>query len=433
MNNLIITILLNIYLTPEVITNIISIVILLFLSGMISGAEVALFSLTQTDLENSESQDQSKIQLLNGLLEKPKKLLATILIANNVVNIGIVMIFSSISPIFFSQIESPIIKFLIEVVVITFIILFFGEVLPKIYASRNRFTFAMHIVYPLHVANIIFSPLSSPMRYLTNLIQNRLKEQKNNISVDQLSQALALTSTTDTSHEEQKILKGIVSFGNTEASQVMKPRIDIFSLDIEESFDVVITKIASQGFSRVPVYKENIDQIEGILFVKDLIPHFDKKEFNWISLMREPVFVPENKKLDDLLTIFQTTKNHLAIVVDEFGGTSGLISLEDIIEEIVGNISDEFDDVSINYTQLNENNFLFEGKTSLMDFYRVLGINGENFESQKGEAETLAGFILQINKNFPRKGQKINFENYTFGIEMMDNKRIKQIKVTINN
>ena len=208
---------------------------------------------------------------------------------------------------------------------------------------------------------------------------------------------------------------------------------DIFSLDIEESFDVVISKIASHGFSRVPVYKENIDQIEGILFVKDLIPHFDKKEFNWTSLMREPVFVPENKKLDDLLTIFQTTKNHLAIVVDEFGGTSGLISLEDIIEEIVGNISDEFDDVSVNYTQIDDNNFLFEGKTSLMDFYRVLGIDGDNFESQKGEAETLAGFILQINKNFPRKGQKINFENYTFSIEMMDNKRIKQIKATINN
>jgi putative hemolysin len=419
--------------TSESLTGVITIAVLLFLSGLISGSEIALFSLTRIDLENPKPNEVSRINMIIKLLEKPKKLLATILIANNLVNIGIVIVFSQISNHFLGHIESPIILFLVEVVVITFVILFFGEVLPKVYANRNKYSFSLKIIYPIYIFDFLFSPLSSPMRHLTIWIQNHLKEQKNNISVGQLSQALELTSTTDTSHEEQKILKGIVSFGNTDASQVMKPRIDIFSLDIEEKFEEIILKIVDNGFSRIPVYKENIDQIEGILFVKDLIPHIDTPGFNWTSLIRTPIFVPENKKLDDLLKTFQNSKNHLAIVVDEFGGTSGLISLEDIIEEIVGNISDEFDDVSINYSQLDEKTYLFEGKTSLRDFYRVLSIDGTLFEEKKGEAETLAGLILQINRSFPRKGQKITFDNYTFSIELMDNRRIKQIKVLINN
>ena len=419
--------------TSESLTGVITIAVLLFLSGLISGSEIALFSLTRIDLENPKPNEVSRINMIIKLLEKPKKLLATILIANNLVNIGIVIVFSQISHHYLGNIESPLILFLVEVVVITFILLFFGEVLPKVYANRNKHSFSLKIIYPIYILDILFTPLSSPMRHLTIWIQNHLKEQKNNISVGQLSQALELTSTTDTSHEEQKILKGIVSFGNTDASQVMKPRIDIFSLDIEEKFEEIILKIVDNGFSRIPVYKENIDQIEGILFVKDLIPHIDTPDFNWTSLIRTPIFVPENKKLDDLLKTFQNSKNHLAIVVDEFGGTSGLISLEDIIEEIVGNISDEFDDVSINYSQLDEKTYLFEGKTSLRDFYRVLSIDGTLFEEKKGEAETLAGLILQINRSFPRKGQKITFDNYTFSIELMDNRRIKQIKVLINN
>lgn len=418
--------------TSETITGLVTIAVLLTLSGLISGAEMALFSLTRLDLDNPKPNEASRISLIIKLLEKPKKLLATILIANNLVNIGVVIVFSQISKYLLGNIESPIVLFLLEVVIVTFIILFFGEVLPKIYASRNKHSFSLKIVYLIYVFDFLFTPLSSPMRYLTLWIQNHLKEQKSNLSVDQLSQALELTSTTDTSHEEQKILKGIVSFGNTDASQVMKPRIDIFSLDIQEKFEDIIPKIVDNGFSRIPIYKENIDQIEGILFVKDLIPHIDTPNFNWASLIRTPIFVPENKKLDDLLKIFQNSKNHLAIVVDEFGGTSGLISLEDIIEEIVGNISDEFDDVSINYSQLDEKTYLFEGKTSLKDFYRVLSIDGAIFEEQKGESETLAGLILQINRSFPRKGQKITFNNYTFSIELMDNRRIKQIKVLIN-
>ena len=239
------------------------------------------------------------------------------------------------------------------------------------------------------------------------------------------------TSSDDTSNEEQKILEGIVSFGNTDTKQVMSPRIDIFALEINESFEEILPKITEKGFSRIPVYKDNIDQIEGVLFVKDLIPHIHKKTFDWKTLLRAPFFVPENKKLDNLLKDFQSMKSHLAIVVDEYGGTSGLVSLEDIIEEIVGDISDEFDSENVNYSQIDDKNFIFEGKINLKDFYRIIDVDEELFETQKGEAETLAGFILEILGNFPKKGQKINFENCRFTIESVDKKRIKQIKVTL--
>jgi gliding motility-associated protein GldE len=270
------------------------------------------------------------------------------------------------------------------------------------------------------------------MRSLTIFIQEKLGKQKTNFSVDQLSQALELTSTEDTTHEEQKLLEGIVSFGNTDTKQVMSPRIDLFALEIEESFAEIFPKIIEKGYSRIPVYKDNIDHIKGVLFVKDLIPHINKKEFDWKTLTREPFFVPENKKLDDLLKDFQRMKSHLAIVVDEYGGTSGLVSLEDVIEEIVGDISDEFDDENINYSQIDNKNYLFEGKINLKDFYRIIDVNEDSFEIRKGEAETLAGFILEILCNFPKKGQKIHFENCLFTIEVVDKKRVKQIKVTID-
>ncbi|MCB9425921.1 MAG: gliding motility-associated protein GldE [Flavobacteriales bacterium] len=404
---------------------------LFILSGLVSGAEVALFSLTKFDLENPAPSEQKKVDIITSLLNQPKKLLATILIANNLINIGIIILFYQIGDVLFLDLAEWL-KFVLEVVVITFLILFFGEVLPKVYASRNKYTFALAITYMIYVADILFTPLSKPMRYLTILIQKRLKEQKGNISVDQLSQALELTSESETSHQEQKILKGIVSFGNTDASQVMQPRIDMFALEIGEPYQEVLNKIRDKGYSRIPVYKENVDHIEGILFVKDLIPHLDKADFDWKRLIRTPLFVPENKKLDDLLKHFQTTKNHLAIVVDEYGGTSGLISLEDVIEEIVGNISDEFDDVDINHLKIDDKNYVFEGKTSLRDFYRVLAIDGDVFENAKGEAETLAGFILQINKSFPKTGQRIVFYDYVFTVESVDIKRIKRVKVTIN-
>jgi gliding motility-associated protein GldE len=410
---------------------ILAIAFFLFCSAMVSAAEVALFSLTQQDLNTLSEEDSSKANLISKLLQRPKKLLATILVANNFSHIGVVIVFSFVGNNIFSAIESPILKFVVEVILITFLILLFGEVLPKIYASRNNIQFSKFVANPLSILDKLLSPISLPMRAVSVYLHEKLGRQKSNISVDQLSQALGLTSTEDTTSEEQKILEGIVSFGNTDTKQVMSPRIDIFAIEMEETFAEIYEKIVDKGYSRIPVYRESIDHIEGVLFVKDLIPHINKKEFDWIKLIREPFFVPENKKLDDLLKEFQSKKSHLAIVVDEYGGTSGLVSLEDIIEEIVGDISDEFDDENLNYSQIDDKNFLFEGKINLKDFYRIVDVDEEIFEISKGEAETLAGFILEILGNFPKKGQKIHFTNVHFTIEAVDKKRIKQLKVTL--
>lgn len=409
----------------------IGIFVLLFCSALVSAAEVAYFSLTPKDLDACAQGDTTKTQIITSLLEKPKKLLATLLVANNFINIGVVILFSVIGKNLFESIASPLLKFTVEVILVTFLILLFGEVLPKVYANRNNIKFALFVAYPLSFLDKILSPISLPMRALTIYLHEKLGKQKTNFSVDQLSQALELTSSDDTSQEEQKILEGIVSFGNTDTKQVMSPRIDIFALEITEPFSEIFPKISEKGYSRIPVYRDNIDHVEGVLFVKDLIPHINKKEFDWKTLIREPFFVPENKKLDNLLKDFQSMKSHLAIVVDEYGGTSGLVSLEDVIEEIVGDISDEFDDENINYSQIDDKNFLFEGKINLKDFYRIIEVDEVLFEERKGEAETLAGFILEILGNFPKKGQKIHFDICRFTIETVDKKRIKQIKVTL--
>ena len=407
------------------------IVVLLFCSALISGAEVALFSLSQKDIDETLQENNSKGKIIAKLLEKPKKLLATLLVANNFINISIILLFSFVGETIFSGVTAPVLKFILEVLTATFLILLFGEVLPKVYASRNNTKFAKLVAYPVAFLDKLLSPISLPLRVATIYLHNKLGKQKTNFSVDQLSQALELTASDETSTEEQKILEGIVSFGNTDTRQVMSPRIDIFALEIDESFSVICPKIIEKGYSRIPVYRDNIDQIEGVLFVKDLLPHINTNEFDWKSLLREPFFVPENKKLDNLLKDFQRMKRHLAIVVDEYGGTSGLVSLEDVIEEIVGDISDEFDDENINFSQIDDRNYLFEGKINLKDFYRIIDVDEELFEIKKGEAETLAGFILEILGNFPKKNQKIIFENCVFTIESVDQKRVKQIKVTI--
>ena len=419
-------------LDSKLVIGIFGICCLLFCTAMVAAAEVALFSLSQKDLSDLSQQNPSKHLIINQLLAKPKKLLATILVANNFLHIAVVILFSFSLDKVFSMIAIPVVKFLVEVLLVTFLILLFGEVLPKVYASRNNIKFACFIAYPLLILNRLLSPISIPLRGLTNFIQEKLGKQKTNFSIDHLSQALELTSTEDTSHEEQKLLEGIVSFGNTDTKQVMSPRIDIFAVEIEETFSDILPKIIEKGYSRIPVYEDNIDHIKGVLFVKDLIPHINSDIFDWKTLLREPFFVPENKKLDDLLKDFQSMKSHLAIVVDEYGGTSGLVSLEDVIEEIVGDISDEFDEENINYSQIDATNFLFEGKINLKDFYRIISVNEELFEIRKGEAETLAGFILEILGNFPKKGQKVPIENCLFTIEVVDKKRIKQIKVTID-
>ena len=406
--------------------------LLLVCSALISGAEVALFSLNRSDVENGEQQKSKRIQIILELLSRPKKLLATILVANNFINIAIVILFAFLGDFMFGSIANPQIKFVVEVVVVTFLILLFGEILPKIYASRNNLKFATFMAYPLRVLDVLLSPVSLPMRGVTLAIHNKLGKQKSNLSVDQLSQALELTSDEDTTKEEHKILQGIVSFGNTDTKQVMRPRIDIFALNIEQKYLEIMPEIIYNGYSRIPVYIDNIDTIKGILYVKDLLPYIDRKQFDWTSLIREPFFVPENKKLDDLMAEFQEKKVHLAVVVDEYGGTSGLISLEDIIEEIVGDISDEFDDEDLMYSKLDDHNYVFEGKTALKDFYKIIKAENDTiFEASKGEAETIAGFVLEISGSFPKLNSKINFENYIFTIEALDKKRIKLVKFTI--
>lgn len=411
--------------------------VLLFCSALISGAEVAFFGLSPTDVNQLEENKTTRGNIVVKLLERPKKLLATILIANNAINIGIVLLFNVIGDTLFSDITYMLfdfvsVRFLLEVGVITFLILMFGEILPKVYANRNRISFSQLMSYPLTVLDFIFSPLSLPMRSATLFLYTKLGKEKSNLSIDHLSQALELTSEGDTTKEEQKILEGIVSFGNTDTKQVMRPRIDIFALDEEMLFSEVLEEIKKNGYSRIPVFSESIDKVIGVLYVKDVLPHIDRETFNWISLIRDPYFVPENKKLDDLLTEFQEKKNHLAVVVDEYGGTSGIVTLEDIIEEIVGDISDEFDDEDLVFSKLDDFNYVFDGKTALKDFYRVVKIEDEDdFEEQKGESETIAGFVLEIAGSFPKKGDKIVFKKYQFKVESLDKKRLKQIKITL--
>lgn len=408
--------------------------ILLLCSALISGAEVALFSLKKGDIETADADNSKSIILITSLLERPKKLLATMLVASNFINIAIVILFAYVGQFLFSSIENEVFRFLLEVICATFLILLFGEIIPKIYASRNSLKFSIALARPLQFLDVVFSPISMPLRFITIQIQNGLGKQKSNISVDQLSQALELTNDDDTTKEEQQILQSIVSFGNTDTKQVMRPRMDIFAVNIDAEFNTIIPEIINNGYSRIPVFEENIDKVVGILYVKDLLPHLNKKIFGWKTILREPFFVPENKKLDDLMQEFQIKKVHLAIVVDEYGGTSGVISLEDIIEEIVGDISDEYDVEDLNFSKIDENNYRFDGKTSLKDIYKILSIEDNSlFEDKKGEAETIAGFILELSGGFPRVGSEINFGNYVFTIEAIDKKRIKQIRLTIIN
>ncbi len=417
--------------------NLFVLVILLIFSALISGSEVALFSLTPADLKDEENASKN-LKIISKLLDNPKKLLATILVANNFINIAIVLLFDALGNVYFKNLDYfwlgwINLRFIVEVGVAASVILLFGEILPKIYASRNRVKFAKFMARPLGILDWIISPVSLPMRRITVGIHNRLGKQKSNLSVDQLSRALELTSDTDTTDEEKKILEGIVSFGNTDTKQVMRPRIDIFALNSAASYQEILPEIIENGYSRIPVYEDSVDKVIGILYVKDLLPYINIPAFDWIELLRDPYFVPENKKLDDLLNDFKDKKSHLAIVVDEYGGTSGLISLEDIIEEIVGDISDEFDDEDLIFSKLDDNNYVFEGRTALKDFYKVLKLeNNTVFEDKKGEAETIAGLLLEISGSFPRRGETISLERYLFKIESLDNKRIKQVKLTIN-
>tara|TARA_A100001011_G_scaffold267177_1_gene276218 strand:- start:832 stop:2091 length:1260 start_codon:yes stop_codon:yes gene_type:complete len=409
------------------------VLVLLVCSALISGTEVAFFSLQLKSLEEDDQSSDIALQRVITLLKNPKRLLATILVANNFINIAIVLVFAVLSDSFLGEIENPILMLIIEVGIITGLILIFGEILPKVYANRNALQFSkrMSLVISILDRYLLFW-ITYPMSKTTTFLEKRLGDQKNQFSVDKLSQALELTGDHETTSDEQRILEGIVNFGNTDTREVMCPRMDMFALSDELTLEEILPVILEQGFSRIPVFQEKKDNIKGILYTKDLLPNLDNPNFVWQDILKPPIYVPENKKLDDLLKEFQQKKIHLAIVVDEYGGTSGLISLEDIMEEIVGDISDEFDEESLSYSKLDEKTYVFEAKISLKDFFKVIHLEEtELFESVKGDSETLAGLLLEIAKRFPKKGQKIRFERYIFTVEEIDQMRIKQVKVVL--
>lgn len=405
--------------------------VLLLCSALISGSEVAFFSLSPSDKEAIENDKIKSSQLLLALLEKPKRLLATILISNNFVNISIVILSTFITDSLMGPSTDPKIKFTVQVIVVTFLLLLLGEVIPKVYANKKPLSLATLMTVPTHYLSIVLSPLSRLLVGSTSFIDKRIKRKGHQISVDELSHALELTSDENEKQEDQKILKGIVKFGNTEVKQIMTPRVDVVCIEENADFNSVRELIVNSGYSRIPIIQDNFDNIRGLLYIKDLLPHLEKDTLNWFKLARKPLFVPENKKIDDLLREFQGQKMHMAIVVDEYGGSSGIVSLEDILEEIVGDISDEFDDDELVYSKLDDFNYIFEAKILLNDFYRVLQIDGEEFEAEKGESETLAGFVLELFSKIPKKNEKMRFNDYQITIDAADKRRIKRVKITL--
>ena len=412
----------------SLVVYLISLLFLLFFSALVSGSEVAFFSISKANIIKENNKNTRHIR---KLINNPQKLLATILVANNFINIFIILIFAMFGNFLFEDLPNEI-RFLIEIPLITFLILLFGEVLPKVYASRNPLSFAKIMSYPIIFLQIFFYPIVFVLTRFTNLISKKLNKKETSLSVETLSRAFELTSKEETTQQEKKILEGIMSFGNMEAGQVMTHRVDIIAVSLQDSFQVVLKKIKKYGHSRIPVYDEHLDQIKGILYSKDLLPHLKKECYEWERLIRDTIFtIPENRKLDDLFVDFQRKKQHLAIVVDEHGGTSGLVTLEDVFVKIVGDINGDFEDEDLNYSVIDEKNYLFKGKTSLQDFYKILDIEGNAFEVKKGNSETLAGFILEILRRFPKKREKITFGKFAFTIESLENRRIRRVKVTL--
>ena len=426
-------------LTQEIIVNpinfgsIISLIvvsILLVASALISGSEVAYFSLNPTDINSLEENKNRYDSLVLELNKSPDKLLATILIANNFVNVGIVILSTFLFSNLFDFNQSPVIGFIIQVVVITFLLLLFGEIIPKVYASQYAAKFASFMAYPLFILEKLFKPFSSLLINSTSFINKRF-QKKTNLSINDLSDALDITENQIT--EDKKILQGIVKFGNIDVKEIMKSRVDIISVNFTTHFNKLLSVIIESGYSRIPIHEKNLDNIKGILYIKDLLPHLKKdNDFKWQSLLREAYFIPETKMINDLLEEFQSKKNHMAIVVDEYGGTSGIITLEDIIEEIVGEISDEVDEESVNFDKINENTYIFEGKTSIIDFYKIMHCEDELFDNIKGDADTLAGLILEYKGEIPEKNEVIKIKNIVLTIKSVDDRRIKQIEVKID-
>lgn len=407
--------------------DVIFIIILLFLllcSALISGSEVAYFSLTPGELVKLKEKGYDKVCNLH---KKPNRLLATILISNNFVNVSIVILSSWLINSLFDFSQNPTLGFIIQVILLTFVILLFGEIIPKLYANRSQQKVAIFMAGPLTFLSWMFRPLSVLLIKSTSIISKRMAK-KDGLSIDQLSKALELTEDSEI-NEEKDILEGIVRFSNIYAIDIIRPRINVIALDIEDSFEKVREVVVEHGYSRLPVYSENMDTIEGVLYVKDLLAHLQEgAHFKWQTLIRPAYFVPETKKINDLLEEFQTKKVHLAIVVDEYGGTSGIVTMEDILEEIVGEINDEYDEKEENYIKIKNNAYIFEASILLNDFIKIVNANKDSFKDIEGEADTLAGLILEIKGELPGKNEIIIYKEYKFTVLEVDDRRIKKIK-----
>ena len=413
---------------------IMAIAILLFCSAVVSASEIAFFSLTPGQLKEIRGGKQDIHLLIRQLLDKPKRLLATILISNNFVNVAVVIISAYVTNQLFDFSGSLFLAFIVQVVVITSLILLIGEIMPKVYATQYAMSIVFGIARPMNVLLKIFYPLSSILVSSTYIIDRRMTRRKHSLSMSDLSDAIDITSDASTNEENRKMLKSIARFGDIDASEIMKARIDVTAIDTELNFSKVMQVIRESGYSRIPVYKDTFDTITGLLYIKDLLPHIDKSDdFKWQSLLRPAFFVPESKRINDLLTEFQEKKIHLAIVVGEYGGTSGIITLEDIIEEIVGEINDEFDSDSDNmpFKKVDEHTYIFEGKTSLNDFCKIAEVENDLFDDIKGDADTLAGLVLELTGKIPVVGEVVGFADYTFRVEAADKRRIKRIKVSL--
>lgn len=407
-------------------------ILLLYASGFVSASEIAFFSLSPSDLSKIEENEHPSDSRIKALLDDSERLLATILISNNFVNVTIIMLCNF----FFASVidfgDAKLLEFLLITVVLTFLLLLFGEIMPKIYSAQNTLKFCRKAAPVISALLSVFKPVSNLLVHSTFLINKLTRKRKvPNLSVDDLSQALELTDKNEIS-EESNMLKGIIRFGEETAEEVMTSRLDIVDLEINTPFPDVIKCIVDNAYSRIPVYEESRDNIKGILYIKDLLPYLDKgADFKWQNLIRPAYFVPETKMIDDLLRDFQANKIHIAIVVDEFGGTSGIVTMEDIIEEIVGEINDEYDEEERTYVKISENVYIFEGKTLLSDFYKLAEIDPDDFESVAGDADTLAGLLLELKGEFPVLHEVINFNRYRFEILEMDARRIVKVKVTV--
>lgn len=419
----------------QILLGLVLLVILLFFSAMISGSEIAFFSLTPQHLDSISGEKKGPGKLILRLLNKPKMLLATILIANNFINVAIVILSSFIVVQWFNLAAFPLVAFVLQVIVITAMILLFGEILPKMYASVYPLRFSHRLVRVLNVLIAVFYPLSILMVRSTSFLDRRLAGKSHGMSRSELSDAIEITAGETTPEEGKKILQGIVKFGDIEVKEIMRSRMDVVALEQESPFKNVLKVIVESGFSRIPVYEESFDHIKGILYIKDLLPHLGKtSNFKWQRLIRDAFFVPENKKINDLLQEFQEKKIHLAIVVDEYGGTSGIITLEDVLEEIVGEITDESDSGTeeFMFNRLDEHTYVFEGKTTINDFCKVIKEDDNIFDEIKGDSDSLAGLILELKGKLPEKGDRITYLNYTFVVLEVDQKRIRRIKVSID-